>query len=147
MTDTFDREKRSWIMRQVLSKGTRPELAVSAALRASGLRFQPNAKGIVGNPDIIFRKLKLAVFVNGCFWHWHGCARCRMPNSNQDYWQAKIARNVKRDKQHRRELRRLGWRFVTVWECDLAGGIARAVKRVRELNDARISEQQLGADL
>src|SRR5438552_3240067 len=104
MTDTFDKEKRSWIMRRVLSKGTKPELHVSEALRVFGLRFQSNAKNIVGNPDITFRKLKLVVFVNGCFWHWHGCARCRMPGSNQDYWQSKIARNVERDRKYRFEL-------------------------------------------
>lgn len=136
MTDTFDRETRSWVMRQVLSKGTRPELAVCQALRASGLRFQANAKNIAGNPDIAFRRLKLAVFVNGCFWHWHGCPRCRMPRSNQDYWRPKIARNVERDRQHRRELRRLGWRYVTIWECDLAAGIARAVRRAKALRAA-----------
>jgi DNA mismatch endonuclease, patch repair protein len=133
MTDTFDREKRSWIMARVLSKGTKPELAVSEAFRASGLRFQINAKGVIGNPDFAFQKLKLAVFVNGCFWHWHGCARCRMPRNNQEYWRAKISRNVERDKKYRRQLRALGWRYTTIWECDLAQGIARTMRRVREL--------------
>jgi DNA mismatch endonuclease (patch repair protein) len=136
MTDSFEKDKRSWIMRQVLSKGTRPELAVCQALRASGLRFQSNVNNVVGNPDIAFRKLRLAIFVNGCFWHWHGCPRCRMPESNRAYWQAKISRNVVRDKKHRRELHRKGWKYITIWECDMAGGIARIVKTVRALRQA-----------
>lgn len=136
MTDTFDREKRSWIMRRVLSKGTKPERAVSEALLASGLRFQSNVEGVAGNPDIAFRKLKLAIFINGCFWHWHGCPRCRMPASNRRYWRAKIARNVERDKKHRRELHRTGWRYITIWECDMDRGISRILRTVRALRQA-----------
>jgi len=134
MTDTFDKETRSWIMARVRSKGTQPELAVSKALKASGLRFQTSAKGIAGNPDFAFRKLKLAIFVNGCFWHWHGCRRCRMPSSNREYWRAKISRNMERDKRYRRELHRLGWRYVTIWECDIEAGIARTTRRAKELS-------------
>jgi DNA mismatch endonuclease (patch repair protein) len=136
MTDSFDREKRSWIMRQILSKGTTPELAVSEALHATGLRFQSNVKNIAGNPDIAFRRLKLAIFINGCFWHWHGCRRCRMPASNQQYWRNKIARNVERDREHRRELHRAGWRYITIWECDLSDGISRVRRMVRLLRQA-----------
>jgi DNA mismatch endonuclease (patch repair protein) len=133
MADIFDAAKRSWIMSRVVSKGTRPEQFIATSLRAAGIRFQTHRADLPGCPDFVFAGIRLAVFVDGCFWHWHGCPRCRMPASHQDYWEKKIARNIARDRQSRTELHRLGWRYVTVWECNLADGMKRCTRMVRKL--------------
>lgn len=133
MADIFDVAKRSWIMSRVPSTGTRPEQFVSAALKTAGLRFHTQRADLPGRPDFAFAKIKLAVFVDGCFWHWHGCPRCRMPATNRPYWTRKIGRNISRDRQSRVELHRLGWRYLTVWECNLADGIKRCIRTVRLL--------------
>lgn len=133
MTDTFDAEMRSWIMSRVVSRGTRPEQAVRQALKQSGCRFSTHARRLPGNPDFVISKLRLAVFVNGCFWHWHGCPRCRMPNSNRAYWERKIARNVKRDRKTKRTLSASGWHYLTIWECNLKSGVSRLLQRIATL--------------
>lgn len=119
-------------MSRVKGTGTSAERTVGDAFRRAGLRFSQHARTLPGCPDFVFRRARLAVFVNGCFWHWHGCPRCRLPKSNTDYWRGKIDRNVARDKRTRSELRRLRWRYTTIWECDLKRGIARAIRRARQ---------------
>ena len=127
MADVFDSEKRSWIMSQVPSRGTRPEKLVAAQLKSHGIRFREGNSNLPGSPDFVFPNLRIAVFVNGCFWHWHGCKRSRMPKSNTLYWERKIERNVERDKRVRSDLHRRGWHYLTIWECDIKRGIARCV--------------------
>ncbi len=139
MTDTFDAATRSWIMSRVLSRGTKPGQAVRRALKASGCRFSSRGKRLPGNPDFVIINLRLAVFVNGCFWHWHGCARSRMPASNRAYWERKIARNVKRDRKSKRSLTAEGWHYWTIWECSLTTGISRLLGRIGALK-GRVSE-------
>ena len=134
MTDVFDAAKRSWIMSRVVSKGSRPEQFVAVSLKAAGLRLQTHRADLPGCPDFVIARSKLAIFVNGCFWHWHGCVRCRMPASNREYWTKKIERNVARDKRSRVELHRLGWRYVTIWECNLGDGLKRCTRMARILN-------------
>lgn len=133
MTDTFDPETRSWIMSRVLSRGTKPEVAVRKALRNAGCKFGTKGGRLPGKPDFVLPKIRLAVFVNGCFWHWHGCSRSRMPKANRDYWQKKISRNVRRDRRSKAALRNAGWRYWTVWECNLNNGIACLLGRIRLL--------------
>src|SRR5689334_21204579 len=102
MTDTFDKTTRSWIMSRVKGRGTRPEIRVASELSRRRIKYQQHRQDLPGCPDFVFPRLRLVVFVNGCFWHWHGCIRCRMPSSNRKYWQWKIERNRLRDKEHRR---------------------------------------------
>jgi DNA mismatch endonuclease (patch repair protein) len=137
MSDTFDPAMRSWIMSRVLSRGTSPEVAVRKALKLAGCRFSSRGGELPGNPDFILREIRLAVFVNGCFWHWHGCPRCRMPASNRLYWTRKIERNVARDRRSKRRLSSAGWHYWTVWECRLTGGIARLLRRIQALQEAQ----------
>jgi DNA mismatch endonuclease (patch repair protein) len=132
MADVFDTAKRSWIMSRVTSRGTKPEVFVAEALKVAGYRFQSHRIDLPGRPDFTINELKLAIFVNGCFWHWHGCARCRMPASNVAYWKKKIAGNIARDRRSRTELHRLGWRYLTIWECDLNGGLVRCRRVLRD---------------
>ncbi|CAJ0871564.1 hypothetical protein AMST5_02334 [freshwater sediment metagenome] len=112
--------QRSATMRAVKSRDTSPELAVRALLRAFAPGYRLHRKDIPGNPDIAYVGRRQAIFVHGCFWHGHDCARgARMPRANADYWRVKIARNRARDEAHREKLAALGWRALTVWECEL----------------------------
>lgn len=127
MADTFDPATRSEIMRKVRSEGTSPEMKVRRALHAAGFRFRLHRKDLPGKPDLVLPRYRLVVFVHGCFWHWHGCKRSRMPASNRDYWTAKIERNTRRDVANLEALERLGWRVRLVWECELKDGIQRVL--------------------
>lgn len=131
MADTFDPKTRSWIMSRVMSRHTKPEKKVIEALKQAGMRFSTHCAKVVGNPDVVFTRKRIAVFVNGCFWHWHGCSRSRMPSTNVTYWKNKIQGNTERDRGHRSELHRRGWRYVTIWECDLERGIRRCIRAVQ----------------
>jgi len=120
MTDVYPPEKRSAVMRQVKGKGTTPELKVRKALTALGARYRLNRKDLPGSPDIVMPGRGLAIFVHGCFWHGHDCARgSRVPKANRDYWLAKVARNKARDLAAVEALAAQGWRVETIWECDL----------------------------
>lgn len=136
MTDSVDKLTRSKIMAKVKSKGTSPEITVRRTLHRAGHRFRLHRADLPGNPDLLFSRQKIALFVHGCFWHWHGCKRSRMPSSNVEYWKAKIERNVNRDYQTRRELERLGWKWRVIWECDILSGVECIST---ELNEARRS--------
>ena len=118
--NTEDSSQRSATMRAVKSRDTAPELAVRALLRKFAPGYRLHRKDIPGNPDIAFVGRKHAIFVHGCFWHGHDCARgARTPKANADYWRAKISRNVARDSAHRDRLAALGWRTLVIWECEL----------------------------
>ena len=119
-TDVFTKEKRSEVMRAVKGRDTKPEVALRKKLFALGLRYRLNVKALPGKPDLVFPKHRTVVFVHGCFWHGHHCKRgARAPKQNAEYWREKIARNKARDKKNATELKKLGWRVVTVWECEL----------------------------
>ena len=120
MTDVYGPEKRSAVMRRVKGRNTSPELAVRKALTRLGARYRLHRKDLPGKPDIVLPGRRLALFVHGCFWHGHDCARgARVPKQNRDYWVAKVARNRARDAANREALAALGWRVETVWECEL----------------------------
>ena len=124
-TDVFDPEKRSAVMRRVKGKDTTPELKVRKALTRLGARYRLHRKELPGKPDIVMAGRRLAVFVHGCFWHGHDCARgSRVPKQNRDYWTAKVGRNVARDARSRAELEAQGWRVETLWECELKDAAA-----------------------
>ena len=111
---------RSAIMRAVRSRNTTPELIVRKMLHAIAPGYRLHRKDIPGTPDIAYVGAKRAVFVHGCFWHGHDCARgARAPKTNRDYWLAKIERNRARDQEHSKALRREGFRTLVIWECEL----------------------------
>jgi DNA mismatch endonuclease, patch repair protein len=120
MTDVYSPEKRSAVMRRVKGKDTSPELKVRKALTALGARYRLHRADLPGRPDVVLPGRKLALFINGCFWHGHDCARgARVPKQNRDYWIGKVDRNRARDVTSREALETLGWRVETIWECDL----------------------------
>jgi DNA mismatch endonuclease (patch repair protein) len=120
MTDVYSKAKRSAVMARVKGRDTQPELIVRKLLWGLGARYRLHRRDLPGAPDIVLPGRKLAVFVHGCFWHGHDCARgARVPKSNRDYWVAKVARNRARDARTQTELAALGWRVEVVWECQL----------------------------
>lgn len=118
---TFERGTRSFVMSQIRSKDTSPEMLVRSFLFANGLRFRKNDKRYPGHPDVVLPKYRTMIFVNGCFWHLHeGCSKARIPKSNVEFWTAKLLRNRARDAAQHEELEKRGWRVLVVWECELA---------------------------
>ncbi|MGA9111925.1 MAG: very short patch repair endonuclease [Smithella sp.] len=119
MTDVFSNEKRSWIMSRVRGKDTSPELRVRSLAHRLGYRFRLHRKDLVGKPDLVFSTRKKVIFVHGCFWHGHDCARGkRTPKTNSKYWIEKIRKNIERDIKNQAELTSLGWNVLVVWECE-----------------------------
>ncbi len=112
-------------MRRVKARGTGPELIVRKLIWSLGGRYRLNRADLPGKPDIVLPGRRLAVFVHGCFWHGHDCARgARLPKANREYWSAKIARNRTRDGAARTALEAAGWRVEVVWECALKDSAA-----------------------
>lgn len=107
-------------MAQIRGKGTKPEMVVRKFLFGRGFRYRLNHPWLPGHPDILLRKYRSVIFVNGCFWHGHeGCRYYVVPKSNTEFWKAKIARNRARDIEEQRRLASMGWHCITVWECQL----------------------------
>jgi DNA mismatch endonuclease (patch repair protein) len=134
-------ESTSLCMSANKAKNTKPELILRKALWNSNLRgYRVHVKEIPGKPDICFRKYKLAIFVNGCFWH--RCEKCNppIPRTNTDFWQKKFEANRERDNRKIQELIKLGWRVKVVWECEINKDLYCVIKEISDLlNQYRIS--------
>jgi len=136
MADVFTPAERSAVMRAVKSRDTQPELRVRRAAHALGLRFRLKRDDLPGKPDLVFPSRRIALFVHGCFWHGHDCARgARQPASNAAYWEAKIARNRARDGTTATALAEAGWKPVIIWECETrdADMLAKLIKKRMKL--------------
>ncbi len=120
MTDVMTPEQRSRCMAAIKGKDTKPEMIVRKYLFSRGLRYRVNSRKLPGSPDIVLRKYKTVVFVDGCFWHGHeGCRHFRLPKSNIQYWKHKIAMNIARDYANTVDLELAGWKVIRIWECDI----------------------------
>jgi DNA mismatch endonuclease, patch repair protein len=118
MADIYTQAKRSEIMAKVRSRDTRPEIAVRSVVHRLGLRFRLAVSTLPGRPDLVLKRLRTVVFVNGCYWHGHDCAKGRSrAKTNAAFWSLKISANVERDRRTVAAIRELGWRVVVVWEC------------------------------
>jgi len=125
--DKLSTEQRSANMAAIRSKDTKPEIIVRRGLWSRGFRYRLNHKRLPGHPDLVLRKYRTCIFVNGCFWHGHGVELskmesspcCKIPKTNRDFWVAKIRRNKERDKEDQKKLAAMGWHCITVWECEL----------------------------
>ena len=107
-------------MSHIRSKATKPELLVRSWLWSHGYRYRVNVKSVPGKPDLVMRKYRTAIFVNGCFWHGHeGCKQFVLPKTNTDFWQTKIARNRERDQRNYDELMHACWQVIVIWACYL----------------------------
>ena len=136
--DRLTPQQRHANMAAIRSKDTKPEMIVRRGLWSRGFRFRLNDKRLPGHPDLVLRKYRTCIFVNGCFWHGHNVAEprmsdgrclmedviessecCKIPKTNREFWVAKIRRNKERDKEEQRKLAEMGWHCITVWECEL----------------------------
>lgn len=118
--DVHDKKTRSYNMSRIKGKNTKPEELVRKYLFSQGFRYRKNDKRLPGSPDIVLLKYKTVIFVNGCFWHGHkGCRYFVWPESNKDFWKNKIETNIARDNKKTAALESLGWKVITVWECEL----------------------------
>lgn len=118
--DTMTKEQRRKCMQSIHSKDTRPEMIVRKFLHSHGFRYRLHVKTLPGHPDIVMRRWRTIILVNGCFWHGHtDCKTFRMPHTNVEFWKAKIERNRLRDMRDRLALRDMGWHVITMWECQL----------------------------
>lgn len=123
VADVHDRETRSFNMSRIRSSATKPEMIVRKFLFARGLRYRVNDKTLPGKPDIVMRKKKTVIFINGCFWHGHnGCKYFVIPKTNTEWWLSKISATKIRDVLNEQWLRDAGWKVIKVYECDLKSG-------------------------
>ncbi len=119
MADIISKEKRSWNMSRIKCKDTKPELIVRTLLHMMGYRFRLYRKDLPGKPDIVLPKYRTVIFVHGCFWHRHkGCKFAYIPKSRVEFWQKKFKENVQRDKKKQANLKKAGWKVITIWECE-----------------------------
>lgn len=117
--DSLSKEHRSWNMSRIRSTNTKPEMLVRSFLHRNGFRFRLHVKDLPGHPDIVLPKYKTVIEVRGCFWHRHrGCKYATTPSSNTEFWQTKFNQNIKRDRNHAKELNALGWNVIVIWECE-----------------------------
>lgn len=124
--DTITKQQRSINMSKIRSKNTSPEVIVRKILLGMGFRYRLHLASLPGKPDVILKKYKTAIFINGCFWHQHkNCKRSSIPKSNKDYWVPKLENNIQRQKENISQLKRLGWKPLIIWECE--------VKKIDEL--------------
>lgn len=135
MADRLTSRQRSALMAGVRTKHTAPELKVRSVAHRLGYRFRLHRKDLPGSPDLVFPRLKAAVFVNGCFWHQHpNCPKSSIPSTRTEFWKTKLARNAARDAVANDALRRAGWRVLVVWECETRDMITLAEKLKRFLD-------------
>ena len=118
--DTLTPEQRHKNMSAIHSTATKPEIKVRRWLWQRGFRYRLNVKSVPGKPDVVLRKYRTAIFVNGCFWHGHeNCPKSHLPKTNMEFWSKKIECNKRNDKKNRETLEKNGWQVVVVWECEL----------------------------
>ena len=116
--DKLSAEQRHKNMAAIHSKDTKPEMIVRKGLWSRGFRYRLNSPRLPGHPDLVLKKYRTCIFVNGCFWHGHeGC--CKIPNTRREFWVAKIKRNQERDIETQKRLAEMGWHCITIWECEL----------------------------
>ena len=119
MADHLTPEKRSWNMSRISSKNTKPEIIVRKYLYSIGFRYILHRSDVPGKPDLTNKSKKIAVFINGCFWHRHGCKHTTTPKTNTKFWKKKFDGNVARDKKNHSQLYHDGWKVIVIWECEV----------------------------
>ena len=144
MTDVLTLTQRHYCMSHIRSKNTKPEILVRKWLWQHGFRYRLNVKDLPGRPDIVMRKHRTVIFINGCFWHGHvGCSKFVIPKSNVEFWENKIRTNKARDEKNHRLLREAGWNVIVIWECRLKAALIEETMRevVESLNNTRHGQE------
>lgn len=120
IVDIYSEQKRSEIMSKIRGKETKPEIIVRKFLFSKGFRYRINDARYPGKPDIVLPKYHTVIFVHGCFWHGHeNCKASKLPQTNSDFWEEKIGRNVERDRDNIEALKSMGWKVIVVWDCEI----------------------------
>ena len=137
MADNLAPADRSRCMSRIRSRNMKPELAVRSLVHRMGYRFRLHRRDLPGAPDLVLPRHKSVIFVNGCFWHWHPDTECPiagLPKSNLAYRRPKLERTRERDRQHKADLADLGWRVLTIWECNLRelDDVAESIRKFLE---------------
>jgi DNA mismatch endonuclease, patch repair protein len=133
MADVFTKKKRSEVMSRIKGQDTKFEVQVRSRLFKDGFRFRKNDKRYPGKPDILLPKYKTAILINGCFWHGHkGCKYFVVPKTRTDFWVNKINTNIKNDKKNHGLLKKMGWKVVVCWECQLKKDFNRQIEKIEE---------------
>lgn len=137
--DNLSPEQRRKNMQNIQSVGTKPEELIAKELRKRKIYYARNVKTILGKPDFVFRRKKIAVFVDSDFWHGHK-TRCIMPKTNCEYWNQKIERNKMRDRAVNRELKQKGWKVIRLWERDINQNVVRSLKKFIDSYENEITQ-------
>ena len=128
--DVHNKETRSYNMSRIKGRKTKPEEIIAKYLFLQGFRYRRNVNKLPGTPDIVLKKYKTVIFVNGCFWHMHeGCKYFVWPKDNSEFWKNKLLANKERDEKEKKGIEELGWKVIVVWECQL-----KKAERERTLN-------------
>jgi len=140
MPDVVSRETRSRMMAGIRASDTKPELLIRKSLHSLGFRYRLHDRSLPGNPDIVFRTRRAVIFVHGCFWHAHECGLFKWPRTRPGWWKEKLMANRRRDIQVRDQIRDIGWRQLTIWECAIRGSGRRDISEVVAMTVAWISD-------
>lgn len=135
MSDIYSKSKRSNIMSKISGKETKPEILVRKYLFAQGFRYRKNVKELPGKPDIVLSKYKVVIFIHGCFWHGHSCKQGTLPQTNYNFWQEKIRKNLERDNRNILELKEKGWNVIIVWQCEIKNKKSKEARLNRLLGE------------
>lgn len=142
MADRITKEQRSRNMSHVRGKNTKIEVKVRSYLFQKGFRFRKNDHRLPGTLDVVLPKYKTVIFVNGCFWHQHpGCKKATIPETNHDFWEKKLSSNVVNDKLDRDALEAMGWKVITVWECELKKNFEDVMERIVHILQGKKSDK------
>lgn len=132
--DTLTPSQRHKNMSAIHSTATKPEIRVRKWLWQRGFRYRLNVKSVPGKPDVVLRKYRTAVFVNGCFWHGHeNCKKFRVPKTRTEFWSEKISRNRRRDAINQEILAANGWQVIVIWECELDSDFEKTMQKTEHL--------------
>lgn len=137
--DVLSAADRARLMASIGSRNTRPEMVIRSFLHRNGFRYALHCKRLPGSPDIALVRHKIAIFVNGCFWHGHrGCRYASLPQTNKEFWRDKVTANIGRDKRAHEKLRASGWHVIVVWTCGL-----KSSKRTQETLASLLAQIQM----
>ncbi len=129
--DIWSEKKRREVMSKIRGENTKPEMILRSALFRKGFRFRVHKKDLSGRPDIVLPKYHSVIFVHGCFWHYHKkCNEGRIPSTNSKFWEEKLERNIKKDANNIKALKKESWKVFVIWECEIEKQFEKTFKRL-----------------
>lgn len=143
MSDRISKEQRSINMKAIKGKDTKQEVLVRKYLFSKGKRFRKNDRKLPGTPDVVLPKYKTVIFINGCFWHRHeNCKLAYIPKSNVEFWNKKFKKNIRNDLTNKEKLKRLDFRIIEIWECELKNNQERVLEELNKKLDNFLKDKE-----